>query len=237
MYTRQASMYAARRKRTRLTSSRLRRSRLLTEVAMRKLNLDPEKTERMGAISDQLSQDDINFFTHIFMQIDVDEIGIILRSELHEGLTLLGITATDKELDEYLLIADADGSKAIDLQEWIVLCGLLVKPPHDENELLNAFNCLFPNEQDIPVVVFRTKMQRILESAYAHLPECNQHEVSIFVDDIISALDPNNTECIDVQDCIRILSTAYNSVPGAAAGADPPSSAPAPPPSHAHEPE
>ncbi|GAB9474825.1 hypothetical protein Gpo141_00011942, partial [Globisporangium polare] len=29
-------------------------------------------------------------------------------------------------------------------------------------------------------------------------------------DDILSALDPNNTECIDVQECIRILSTAYN---------------------------
>lgn len=70
--------------------------------------------------------------------------------------------------------------------------------------------CLFPNEQDIPVVVFRTKMQRILENAYAHLPECNQHEVSCYVDDILSALDPNNTECIDVQECIRILSTSYN---------------------------
>jgi hypothetical protein len=54
-------------------------------------------------------------------------------------------------------------------------------------------------------------MQRLLESAYAHMPECNQHEVSCFVDDILSALDPNNTECIDVQECIRILSTGYNS--------------------------
>lgn len=53
---------------------------------------------------------------------------------------LLGISATDKELDEYLLIADADGSKAIDLQEWIVLCGMLVKPPYEENELLAAFH-------------------------------------------------------------------------------------------------
>ncbi|TMW55288.1 hypothetical protein Poli38472_013179 [Pythium oligandrum] len=211
MYVRTTSIHASRRKRSRLTASRLRRSRLLTEVAMRKLNLDPEKTERMSSISDQLSEDDINFFTHIFMQIDSDEIGIILRSELHEGLTLLGITATDKELDEYLLIADADGSKAIDLQEWIVLCAMLVKPPHEEHELLAAFNCLFPNEQDIPVVMFRTKMQRLLENAYAHLPECNHHEVSCFVDDILSALDPNNTECIDVQECIRILSTAYNS--------------------------
>jgi hypothetical protein len=60
------------------------------------------------------------------------------------------------------------------------------------------------------VIVFRTKMQRILESAYAHIPECNQHEVSCYVDDILSALDPNNTECIDIQECIRILSTAYN---------------------------
>ncbi|GAB9477417.1 hypothetical protein Gpo141_00014488, partial [Globisporangium polare] len=204
MYT--ASIHSAHRKRTRLTTSRLRRSRLLTEVAMRKLNLDPEKTEQMELISDQLSEDDIHFFTHIFSQIDIDHLGIILRSELHEGLMLLGISATDKELDEYLLIADADGSKAIDLQEWIVLCGMLVRPPHEENELLAAFHCLFPNEQDIPVIVFRTKMQRILESAYAHLPECNQHEVSCFVDDILSALDPNNTECIDVQECIRILS-------------------------------
>ncbi|TYZ66975.1 hypothetical protein PybrP1_000301 [[Pythium] brassicae (nom. inval.)] len=220
MYSRSTSIHSSRRKRTRLTTSRLRRSRLLTEVAMRKLNLDPEKTEQMEIISDQLSTDDVDFFTHIFSQIDIDDLGIILRSELHEGLTLLGISATDKELDEYLLIADADGSKAIDLQEWIVLCGMLVKPPHEESELLGAFHCLFPNEQDIPVIVFRTKMQRILENAYAHLPECNQHEVSCFVDDILSALDPNNTEIIDVQECIRILHAAYNakaaptSIPG-----------------------
>jgi hypothetical protein len=73
-----------------------------------------------------------------------------------------------------------------------------------------CLQCLFPNEQDIPVVVFRTKMQRILENAYAHLPDCNQHEVSCYVDDILSALDPHNTECIDVQECIRILSAPYN---------------------------
>ncbi|KAF1328499.1 hypothetical protein FI667_g6833, partial [Globisporangium splendens] len=181
-YSRTTSIHSSRRKRTRLTASRLRRSRLLTEVAMRKLNFDPEKTEQMELISDQLSEDDIHFFLHIFAQINT----------------------TDKELDEYLLIADADGSKAIDLQEWIVLCWMLVKSPRDENELLAAFHCLFPNEQDIPVIVFRTKMQRILENAYAHIPECNQHEVSCYVDDILSALDPNNTECI------RILSTAYS---------------------------
>ncbi|DAZ97785.1 TPA: hypothetical protein N0F65_009531 [Lagenidium giganteum] len=213
MYMRTTSIHASHRKRTHLTGSRIRRSRLLTEVAMRKMNQDPEKTERMESISEQLSDEDISFFTHVFNQIDSDGIGIILRSELQEGLTLLGITATDKELDEYLLIADADGSKAIDVDEWIVLCAVLVKPPHDENQLFQAFHSLFPNEQDIPVVVFRTKMQRILENAYTHLPECNQHEVSCFVDDIIIALDPNNTECIDVQECIRILSAPYNSVP------------------------
>lgn len=54
-------------------------------------------------------------------------------------------------------------------------------------------------------------MQRILENAYSHLPECNPHEVSCYVDDILSELDPNNTECIDVQECIRLLSTAFNS--------------------------
>ncbi|KAG2502732.1 hypothetical protein JM16_009606, partial [Phytophthora kernoviae] len=113
-----------------------------------------------------------------------DNSGIMLRSELHDALTLLGITPSDKELDEYLLVADADGQ-----------------------------SCLFPNEQDIPVVVFRTKMQRILENAYAHIPDSNQHEVSCYVDDILSALDPNNTECIDVQECIRILSTPYHGKP------------------------
>lgn len=118
MYSRTTSIHSSRRKRTRLTTSRLRRSRLLTEVAMRKLNLDPEKTEQMELISDQLSEDDIHFFTHIFSQIDsasleqscslsvsccctspdahsrpcgcdrycvpADQLGIILRSELHE---------------------------------------------------------------------------------------------------------------------------------------------------------
>lgn len=62
------------------------------------------------------------------------------------------------------------------------------------------------------MVVFRTKMQRILENAYSHLPDCNTHEVSCYVDDILSALDPNNTECIDVQECIRILSAPYSQV-------------------------
>ncbi|KAG7395487.1 hypothetical protein PHYBOEH_003717 [Phytophthora boehmeriae] len=213
LYSRSMSMNNSRRRRARLTASRLRRSRLLTEVAMRKMNLDPEKTIKMEHISEQLSADDTSFFRHIFRQIDIDNSGIMLRSELHDALTLLGITPSDKELDEYLLIADADGSKAIDLQEWIVLCGMLVTPPHDEEDLLGAFHCLFPNEQDIPVVVFRTKMQRILENAYAHLPDSNQHEVSCYVDDILSALDPNNTECIDVQECIRILSTPYHGRP------------------------
>jgi hypothetical protein len=70
MHARTTSIHASRRKRSRLTSSRLRRSRLLTEVAMRKQNLDPEKSEKIGALADQLTQEDINFFTHIFMQID-----------------------------------------------------------------------------------------------------------------------------------------------------------------------
>ncbi|POM68421.1 EF-hand [Phytophthora palmivora] len=234
LYSRSTSMHNARRRRARLTASRLRRSKLLTEVAMRKMNLDPEKTLRMEFISEQLSPDDVSFFHHIFRQIDSDNSGIMLRSELHDvgidfiysskicivltnslyilqALTLLGISPSDKELDEYLLIADADGSKAIDLREWVVLCGMIVTPPHDEDDLLGTFHCLFPNEQDIPVVVFRTKMQRLLENAYAHLPDSNQHEVSCYVDDIISALDPNNTECIDVQECIRILTTPYHS--------------------------
>ncbi|KAG2778102.1 hypothetical protein PC129_g12097 [Phytophthora cactorum] len=210
LYSRSTSMNNSRRRRARLTASRLRRSKLLTEVAMRKMNLDPEKTMQMEHISEQLSLEDISFFHHIFRQIDTDNSGIMLRSELHEALTLLGISPSDKELDEYLLVADADGSKAIDLQEWVVLCGMIVTPPHDEEDLLGAFQCLFPNEEDIPVVVFRTKMQRILENAYAHLPDSNQHEVSCYVDDILSALDPNNTECIDVQECIRILSTPYH---------------------------
>ncbi|KAG2502553.1 hypothetical protein BBO99_00009098 [Phytophthora kernoviae] len=112
---------------------------------------------------------------------DIDNSGIMLRSELHDALTLLGITPSDKELDEYLLVADVD-------------------------DLLGAFH-------DIPVVVFRTKMQRILENAHAHISDSNQHEVSCYVDDILSALDPNNTECIDVQERIRILSTPYHSKP------------------------
>ncbi|RLN31702.1 hypothetical protein BBJ28_00021909 [Nothophytophthora sp. Chile5] len=143
----------------------MRRSRLLTEVAMRKMNLGPEKTEQMGLISDRLAPEDINFFQHIFRQIDSASVHLL-------RVTAFGFV----------------GSKAIDLQEWVVLCGML----------------------DIPVVVFRTKMQRILENAYAHLPECNQHEVSCYVDDILSALDPNNTECVDVQECIRILSRPYH---------------------------
>ncbi|KAI9980457.1 hypothetical protein PInf_026317 [Phytophthora infestans] len=234
LYSRSTSMNNSRRRRARLTASRLRRSKLLTEVAMRKMNLDPAKTMQMEHISEQLSADDISFFRHIFCQIDTDNSGIMLRSELHEALTLLGISPSDKELDEYLLVADADGSKAIDLQEWIVLCGMLVTPPNDEEDLLGAFQvrrssgylypiaslfnttifkCLFPNEEDIPVVVFRTKMQRLLENAYAHLPDSNPHEVSCYVDDILSALDPNDTECIDVQECIRILTTPYHGKP------------------------
>lgn len=70
MNARAAVSHASRRKRNRLTSSRLRRSRLLTEVAMRKLNLDPEKTEKMELISDELAPEDISFFSHIFHQID-----------------------------------------------------------------------------------------------------------------------------------------------------------------------
>ncbi|KAK1936916.1 putative calmodulin-like protein 6 [Phytophthora citrophthora] len=213
LYSRSTSIHNSRRRRARLTASRLRRSKLLTEVAMRKMNLDPAKTMQMEHISEQLSPEDVSFFHHIFRQIDTDNSGIMLRSELHEALTLLGISPSDKELDEYLLVADADGSKAIDLQEWVVLCGMLVTPPHDETDLLGAFHSLFPNEEDIPVVVFRTKMQRILENAYAHLPDSNQHEVSCMVDDILSALDPNNTECIDVQECIRTLSTPYHGKP------------------------
>jgi hypothetical protein len=70
LYSRSTSMNNSRRRRARLTASRLRRSKLLTEVAMRKMNLDPEKTQQMEHISEQLSPDDINFFRHIFRQID-----------------------------------------------------------------------------------------------------------------------------------------------------------------------
>lgn len=104
------SVIGSRRKHTRLTASRIRRSRLLTEVAMRKMNLDPAKSEQIQRISSQLSQEDVDFFEHIFKQIDCacglhppqpvcwcfvrltcsshtspgDELGIMLRSELHE---------------------------------------------------------------------------------------------------------------------------------------------------------
>jgi hypothetical protein len=64
------SLVGSRRKRTHLTSSRLRRSRLLTEVALRKTNLDPAKSEQLQRISAQLSPADIDFFEHIFKQID-----------------------------------------------------------------------------------------------------------------------------------------------------------------------
>ncbi|KAJ8515505.1 hypothetical protein ON010_g18552 [Phytophthora cinnamomi] len=174
------------------------------------MNLDPEKTMQMEQISEQLSHEDVSFFEHIFRQIDIDNSGIMLRSELHDVRPQP--TSVSRLPDCWQNDNDC-GSKAIDLQEWVVLCGMLVTPPHDETDLLGAFNCLFPNEEDIPVVVFRTKMQRILENAYAHLPDSNQHEVSCYVDDIISALDPNNTECIEVQECIRILSAPYRAKP------------------------
>lgn len=32
------------------------------------------------------------------------------------------------------------GSNAIDMQEWIVLCGMLLTPPHIESDLLAAFH-------------------------------------------------------------------------------------------------
>ncbi len=52
----------------------------------------------------------------------------MLRSELHEALTYLGITTTEKELDEYLLIADADGKSALHFRLlFLLLYSFLIK--------------------------------------------------------------------------------------------------------------
>ena len=51
----------------------------------------------------------------------------------------MGISCTDQELDDLLAFADADRSKAIDMDEWLMLIGLLIQPPYDEDELVTSF--------------------------------------------------------------------------------------------------
>jgi hypothetical protein len=53
-----------------MTASRLRRSRLLTEVRLRKMNIDPSKSERMTTISEQFKGEDMAFFRKVFDEID-----------------------------------------------------------------------------------------------------------------------------------------------------------------------
>ena len=73
----------------------------------------------------------------------------MVRSELHIALQHLDIRPTNQELDDLLAFADADGSLAIDLDEWLMLVGLLVQPPYDGDELTTAFEVRYYNNEII----------------------------------------------------------------------------------------
>ena len=82
----------------------------------------------------------------------VDRTGLLVRSELHLALRSIGIVCSNAELDDLLAFADADGSMAIDLDEWLMLIGLLVQPPYDETELVTSFEvCRVVNADESPM--------------------------------------------------------------------------------------
>lgn len=186
-------------------------SNLKTEIVTRRENLTPAKLQNIALATSKLTKDDIAFATEIYHQGDVNANGLLTRSELMTALRSLSLDdLTTEELDDLLAFSDADGSQAIDLDEFLMLMGLLIQPPYDEQELMSAFQLLF-SKCDNPQEIGREDFCSIMTSVLSlSLSPKEVVDIPVFLNAFLEDFFPHEHSTLNIQNCIEILMEPYS---------------------------
>ena len=80
------------------------------------------------------SEEEILEFKDAFAMFDIDGGGTIETHELKQVLTGLGDAPTDEDIQEMILLVDANGDGVIDFDEFLALMRLRMGESGDENE-------------------------------------------------------------------------------------------------------
>ncbi|XBI63844.1 hypothetical protein VPH35_044170 [Triticum aestivum] len=101
----------------------------------------------VGAMADQLTDDQIAEFKEAFSLFDKDGDGCITTKELGTVMRSLGQNPTEAELQDMINEVDADGNGTIDFPEFLNLMARKMKDTDSEEELKEAFR-VFDKDQN-----------------------------------------------------------------------------------------
>jgi len=82
----------------------------------------------------EFTEQEILEFKDAFAMFDIDGGGTIETHELKQVLTELGDAPTDEEIEEMILLVDANGDGEIDFDEFLTLMRLRMGEDGDDNE-------------------------------------------------------------------------------------------------------
>ncbi|PUZ62844.1 hypothetical protein GQ55_3G019400 [Panicum hallii var. hallii] len=117
----------------------------------------------MDVVEQQLSKQQIEEFREAFSLFDKDGDGTITTKELGTVMGSLGQSPTEEELQEMVKEVDADGSGAIDFQEFLTLLARQMRESSgaDEEELREAFRVF---DQDQNGFISRDELRHVLQN-------------------------------------------------------------------------
>ncbi|NP_001151507.2 calmodulin [Zea mays] len=124
----------------------------------------------MEEVEQQLTKKQIEEFREAFSLFDKDGDGTITTKELGTVMRSLGQSPTEEELQEMVDEVDADGSGAIDLQEFLTLLARQMREASgaDEDELREAFHVF---DQDQNGFISRDELRHVLQNLGERLSE------------------------------------------------------------------
>ncbi|RCV36347.1 hypothetical protein SEVIR_7G321500v4 [Setaria viridis] len=117
----------------------------------------------MDEVEQQLSKQQIEEFREAFSLFDKDGDGTITSKELGTVMRSLGQSPSEEELQEMVKEVDADGSGAIDFQEFLTLLARQMREANgaDEEELREAFRVF---DQDQNGFISRDELRHVLQN-------------------------------------------------------------------------
>jgi calcium-dependent protein kinase len=89
-------------------------------------------------ISQHLAPDEIRGLRELFASMDTDNSGTITLDELRQGLASRGAALPEGELQALMAMADVDGSRELDYQEFVAATMHACRLQH-EQLLIEAF--------------------------------------------------------------------------------------------------
>ena len=108
----------------------------LSEINSRKCIKSQRTLARTDKVRNAMSENELFVIQYTFQKYDIDDSGCLSFEELTAAINDLGYPATSADVREVLHIADADGSTAVDEDEFLTVVSYLLYPKHDESELL-----------------------------------------------------------------------------------------------------